>query len=138
MNTLTGNWFDAILDTLGASVRTTVVGTESDVPVIPRLGATLKSAPVSLTSSGTVVPSSPLKQIAVYAYQLVCRGGVSVAWRSGAITLLEGPRNAGSPGVLQEAVTPPSFLFETAVGQSLDLLVVSSGSANGRVSYYER
>jgi hypothetical protein len=99
-------------------------------------GKTLKSAAFNLTATGTVVPAVPGKKIKVFSYVKSFTNNVNSNFRSGASTALEGSIKGLNGSALSESVTPPGFLFATAVGQSLDLVVSTSG-VNGRVSYWD-
>lgn len=99
-------------------------------------GKTLKSAVVSLTATGTVIALVAGKRIKVYAIKLVCSAALVVNWRSGASTALEGAQSIAINGGYVENVNPPSFLFGTVAGESLDLVITGVGTAAGRVSYW--
>lgn len=99
-------------------------------------GKTLKTASFALTATGTVVNAVANKRIKVYAVKLVTSAAISVNWRSGAATGLEGAQTLPANGGYTESVNPPAFLFATVAGESLDL-VLSAGNAAGRVSYWD-
>lgn len=100
-------------------------------------GKTLKSASFSLSSTGSVVTAVTSKRIKVYAVKLVCSAAISVNFRSGASTSLEGAQAIAANGGYVEAVNPPAFLFGTTAGESLDLVISGTGTAAGRVSYWD-
>ena len=100
-------------------------------------GKTLKSAVVSLSSTGTVVSLVSSKRIKVYAVKLVVSAALVINFRSGGSTALEGTQSLGINGGYTEAVNPPSFLFGTTAGESLDLVITGVGTVAGRVSYWD-
>ena len=102
-------------------------------------GKTLKSAPFSLTATGTVVSAVASKRLKVYAVKLAAASalGITVAFRDGASTPLEGAHTITNGGSLTETVDPPAFLFATSAGNSLDLVMTGIGTAAGRVSYWD-
>jgi len=100
-------------------------------------GKTLKSAAFSLTSTGTAVALVSGKRIKVYAVKLVVTAALLVNWRSGASTALEGAQSLAINGGYTESVDPPTFLFGTAAGESLDLVITGVGTAAGRISYWD-
>ena len=75
-------------------------------------------------------------RIKVFAAKVVVSAAITVKWRSGAATDLEGAMSFAANGGSCEVVPPPAFLFGTAAGESLDL-VLSGGNAAGRVSYWD-
>lgn len=100
-------------------------------------GKTLKSASFSLSATGSVVTAVTSKRIKVFAVKLVCSAAISVNFRSGASTSLEGAQAIAANGGYVEAVNPPAFLFGTTAGESLDLVISGTGTAAGRVSYWD-
>ena len=100
-------------------------------------GKTLKTAAVSLTATGTALAAVPTKRLKVYAVKLVVSAALSVHWRDGAATALEGAQALAANGGYTEAVDPPAFLFATTAGQSLDLVISGTGTAAGRLSYWD-
>ena len=120
----------------GAVVLTTgsaAIGTITD----GGSGKTLKSAVISLTATGTVVAAVGGKRIKVYAVKLICSAALSINWRDGASTALEGVQSIAINGGYAENVNPPSFLFGTTAGNSLDLVITGVGTVAGRVSYWD-
>jgi hypothetical protein len=100
-------------------------------------GKTLKSASFSLSASGTIVTAVPTKRIKVYAYKIICSAAISVAFRDGASTALEGNQPIVANGGVVEAINPPAFLFGSSAGNSLDFIISGTGTASGRVSYWD-
>ena len=100
-------------------------------------GKTFKSAVVSLSSTGTVVSLVSSKRIKVYAIKLVVSAALIINFRSGGSTALEGTQSLGINGGYTESVNPPSFLFGTTAGESLDLVITGVGTVAGRVSYWD-
>ena len=103
----------------------------------PLIDKSLKSAAFSLSATGTVVTGVSGKRIKVYAVKLVAAANLNVNFRDGASTNLEGSMALAANGGFVEFVNPPNFLFATAVGNSLDLVVSGTGAAAGRVSYWD-
>lgn len=99
-------------------------------------GKTLLSAAFALAATGAVVGTVTGSGIRVYAVKLTVSAPISVLWRDGPSTALEGAQPYGTYGGYCEAVTPPEFLFECAGTQSLDLVISGTGTASGRVSYF--
>ena len=100
-------------------------------------GKTLKSAVISLAVTGTVVSAVASKRIKVFAIKLICSAALSVNWRDGATTALEGVQSIAINGGYTESVNPPNFLFGTTAGNSLDLVITGVGTAAGRLSYWD-
>ncbi len=103
----------------------------------PLQDKSLKSASFSLSATGTVVPAVSGKKIKVYAVKLVASAAISVNFRDGASTNLEGSMALAANGGFVEFVNPPNFLLASAAGNSLDLVVSGAGTAAGRVSYWD-
>ncbi|MBM3813448.1 MAG: hypothetical protein FJW20_17640 [Acidimicrobiia bacterium] len=103
----------------------------------PLQDKTLKSASFSLSSTGTVVGAVSGKRIKVYAVKLVASAAISVNFRDGASSSLEGAMALAANGGFVEFVNPPNFLFASSVGNSLDLVVSGGGTAAGRISYWD-
>ena len=100
-------------------------------------GKTLKSASFSLTATGTVVGAVGGKRLKVYAVKLVVSAAISVNFRDGGATALEGAQSLAANGGFVESLNPPAFLFGTTAGNSLDLVISGTGTAAGRVSYWD-
>jgi hypothetical protein len=100
-------------------------------------GKTIKSAAFSLSATGTVVAAVASKRIKVFAVKLVVSAGMSVNFRDGASTNLEGAMPLMAKGGFTEIVEPPTFLFGTSAGNRLDLVISGTGTASGRVSYWD-
>lgn len=100
-------------------------------------GKTLKSTSVSLSATGTAISAVTGKKLKVYAVKLVVSAAISVNWRDGASTGLEGAQALAANGGYVESVNPPAFLFATSAGNSLDLDISGTGTAAGRVSYWD-
>ena len=98
---------------------------------------TLKSASFSLSATGTVITAVATKRLKVYAIKLVVSAAISVNFRDGASTGLEGAQAIAANGGYIESVNPPAFLFGTTAGNSLDLVISGTGTAAGRVSYWD-
>lgn len=100
-------------------------------------GKTLKSAPISLVSSGEVVAAVTGKQICVYAIKLIASAAGTVKFSSNGSTDLEGAQSLAANGGYTETVQPPNYLLATAIGESLNLIITGSTNIGGRVSYFE-
>ena len=100
-------------------------------------GKTLKSASFSLTATGTVVSAVGGKRLKVYAIKLVVSAAISVNFRDGGATALEGAQSLAANGGFVESLNPPAFLFGTTAVNSLDLVISGTGTAAGRVSYWD-
>ncbi len=100
-------------------------------------GKTLKTVVVSLATTGTVINSVTSKRLKVYAAKIVVSAAISVNFRDGASTLLEGAQPLAANGGFSESVNPPAFLFASAAGQSIDLVISGTGTAYGRLSYFD-
>ena len=100
-------------------------------------GKTLKSAVISLTATGTVVAAVAGKRLKVFGIKLVVSATMTALWRDGASTNMEGAQSLGINGGYIEGVNPPTFLFGTTAGNSLDLVLTGVGTAAGRVSYWD-
>lgn len=96
----------------------------------------LLTASFSTNATTSVVAAVANKRIKVYAVSLVCNAATNVNWRDGASTALEGAQAVAANGGYEQVIDPPSFLFATTAGNSLDLVVSGGGTAAGRVSYW--
>jgi hypothetical protein len=99
--------------------------------------AAYKSAPIDLSVTGTIVAAVPGKRIKVYAVKLVVTAGISVSFRDGGSTAIEGAQPYAANGGYVENVNPPAFLFGSTADNSLDMAIVGTGIAKGRVSYWD-
>ncbi len=100
-------------------------------------GKTLKTIPVDINATGHVVPAVTGKKIKVYAVKLIVSAAISINFRDGAATDLEGSMSLTANAGYVESVTPPFFLFCTAAGNDLDLVIVGAGTVTGRISYWD-
>lgn len=100
-------------------------------------GKTLRTAKFSLTATGQVIAAVTGKRLKVYAVKLVVSAAISVKWRNGATTDLEDLQPYAANGGYTESVNPPAFLFATSAGNRLDLVISGTGTAAGRVSYWD-
>ena len=100
-------------------------------------GKTIKSIVVNISATGTVIAAVATKKIKVFAVKLILSADLSLNFRDGAATLLEGPMPMLANSGYVESVTPPMFLFCTTAGASLDLVIVGAGSVLGRISYWD-
>lgn len=100
-------------------------------------GKSIKSAAFSLASTGTVVDAISGKRIKVFAVKLVVSADLTVNFRDGASTDLEGPQPYSAKGGYIENLQVPCFLFGTSAGNSLDLVISGTGTASGRVTYWD-
>ena len=98
---------------------------------------TLKTAVVSISATGTVIAAVTAKRLKIYAVKLVCSADLSIKFRDGASTDLEGSQDFLANGGVAEAVTPPEFLFATTAGNRLDLVISGTGTVSGRISYWD-
>ena len=109
------------------------------MPIIDGAGIRkgLKHQLISLSATGTVVAAVPGRRIKVFAVKAVADAALSVRFRSGATTALEGNQALAANGGYIEQVSPPSYLFATAVGEGLDLVITGVGNVGGRISYWD-
>ena len=97
----------------------------------------IKSVAVSVTASGVVIPAVTGKTLKVFAVKLVCSAAVAINFNDGGASPLEGSQSFSANGGVVEFVTPPAFLFQTTVGNSLNIDIVGAGTVSGRISYWE-
>lgn len=97
----------------------------------------LQTAVLDESATGEVIAAVSGKKIRVYAVALVCDAALAVNFRSGASTALEGAQAYAQNGGRTESVNPPYFLFETATGENLSIVISGSGNVRGRISYWE-
>lgn len=97
----------------------------------------LKAQSFSLSATGNIVPAVSGRRIKVYSVKLVVDAALSVNFRSGASTALEGALPLAANGGFVEATTPPNYLFATTAGEALDLVITGTGTASGRVSFWD-
>lgn len=98
---------------------------------------TCKTALFEIAGTATVVAAVPGKRIKVAAVKLITDGDVGVYWRSSVTTPLEGQQVLAPNGGYTESLPPPNFLFATAQGESLDLVISGYGTVAGRVTYWD-
>jgi hypothetical protein len=99
--------------------------------------STYKSVAFSLSSTGTVVSSVASKRIKVFSVKMIASAALSVNFRDGASTNLEGAQPLAANAGYIESVFPTAYLFATSAGNSLDLVITGGGTASGRVSYWD-
>ncbi len=100
-------------------------------------GKTLKRAVINATGTGKLINAVTSKKIKVYSYKLLTSAALTVNFRSGASTALEGPCSFAANGGITENVEPPNSLFETAAGESLDVVISGSGTLAGVIRYWD-
>ena len=100
-------------------------------------GKILKSRGFSLETTGIIIPAVAGKVLKIYAVKLLGNSSLNVGFRSGTELELEGLCSLKSAGGYIESVNPPSWLFATLQGQSLELIVIGNGKVSGRVSYWD-
>lgn len=105
--------------------------------IVHSVRPTLKTASFSLSATGTVIAAVAGRRIKVHAVKLVVNAAISVQFRSGASDVLEGAQALAENGGFVEATTPPSFVLATNAGEALDLVITGTGTASGRVSYWD-
>ena len=100
---------------------------------------TLKTSAFTLGSTGTVVSAVAGKRIKVYAVKLFssASGTVTVNFRDGNTTNIEGGQTLAASSGYTETINPPYSLFSTSSGTSLDLVTVGTGTVGGRISYWD-
>lgn len=125
----------AALNTKVTAVNTGAVIISSGNLTDAGSGKTLKTAAFSLSATGTVIPAVSTKRLKVYAVKLLVSAAITVSFRDGASTSLEGAQVLS--GGYIEVINPPSFLFASTAGNSIDLVIVGVGTAAGRVSYWD-
>lgn len=103
----------------------------------PATGKTIKTVAFSLSATGTVVAAVVGRRIKVTSVKLIAAAAISVNWRDGAATNLEGAQNIAANGGYTESVDAPDFLFATTAGNSLDLVISGGATAAGRVTYWD-
>lgn len=96
-----------------------------------------KTAAFSLAATGTVIAAVPGKVLKVYAIKCIVSAALSINFRDGASTDLEGAMPLAANGGYVESVTPPHYILITTQGNSLDLVITGAGTASGRVSYFD-
>lgn len=96
-----------------------------------------KTMPFSLNSTGTVISAVANKVLKIYAIKLIVSAAISVNFRDGASTDLEGAMPLAANGGYVENVTPPHYILITSAGNGLDLVITGAGTASGRISYWD-
>ena len=125
---------DTVLDTL----KEVIVGTSPfRIAASTSLTLTCKSKSFSVTATGTIISAVSSKRLKIFSVKLVTSAALSVNFRDGASTALEGAMPLIANGGFTEVVNPPFFLFGTTAGNSLDLVVTGTGTVAGRVSYWD-
>lgn len=97
---------------------------------------TMRTVAFDISSTGVVVPAVAGRRIKVYAIKLTVDAPLSVAFRDGASTLLEGMQDYIANSGYIDNIQPPAFLMATSAGESLQLVVSGTGNVSGRVSYW--
>jgi hypothetical protein len=98
---------------------------------------TLKTIPVDLAATDTVVVGVATKIIKVYAVKLIVSADMSINFRDGGATDIEGAMPLLANAGYVESVTPPLYLFRTTAGNDLDLVIGGVGKVTGRISYWD-
>ena len=99
--------------------------------------ASYKSASINLSATGTVIAAVPGKRIKVFAVKLIVSAALSISFRDGASTDIEGAQPYAANAGYVENMNPPAFLFGTTAGNGLDLVITGTGTVTGRVSYWD-
>lgn len=96
----------------------------------------LRSVPIVQGAAGTtaVVAAVANKKIVVVNYTISMSAAGTAKFRSGAATDITGAMNLGANGGASPNVTPDSELFETNVGEALNI-ITTGGAANGHLVY---
>lgn len=98
----------------------------------------MKSAAFSTTVTGTIISAVAGKSIKVYALAYISGAIISVNFRDGASTNLEGAfAHTANSGRAEAVSGPPNYLFKTTAGNSLDVVMTGVGTVAGRISYWE-
>lgn len=99
--------------------------------------APLKSVAFSLNTTGAVITAVAGKALKIFAVKCIVSAAISINFRNGASTNIEEAMPLAANGGYVESVTPPNFLFQTSQGNGLDLVISGTGTASGRVSYWD-
>lgn len=103
----------------------------------PQLGQTLAVATIDKTATGTVISAVASQSIYVYALRVVSQStGMGINWRSGASTALDASETYGVAEGYAMNVNPPAYLYKTAAGESLDIVISGTGTVRGIVFYW--
>ena len=114
-----------------------VVDSSGNIVEFGNFGKTLKTVSFSLSATGTAVSAVSGKKLKVYAVKLVVSAAISVNFRDGTSSNIEGAQAIAANSGYIETINPPAFLFATTAGSSLDLVISGSGTAAGRISYWD-
>jgi hypothetical protein len=96
----------------------------------------VKFAQISAAASADVVAAVPGKKIRVLQYKVVVDAAMTVKFQSGASTDLTGAMPFAANGGSSDPYSPVG-LFETAVGEKLNVVLVGAGNIAGHLSYQE-
>jgi hypothetical protein len=99
----------------------------------------IKSAPIDVSAAGDneVVAAVENRRIRVLGYTLIAGGAVNAKWAA-ASGDFSGPLPlAANTGASPSPATPPAFIFETEVGEALDLNLSAAIPVGGHVTYQE-
>lgn len=158
-------WFQKVIDLLSKDKKETVYSAKNPLPVAfidrqgrqydlihlgtPRAMAggatpseitgadkTLRTVSFDLSATGVVVPAVTGRRIKVYAIKLTTDAPLSVGFRDGASTLLEGMQDYLANSGYIDNIQPPAFLMATSAGEALQLAITGTGNVSGRVSYW--
>jgi hypothetical protein len=109
-----------------------------------RFNSTVQRASITATASGdtAVVAAVTSKRICVIRLMLTSDADVSVRFRSGT-TPVTGPipvgaRSGWRDGMARSADDPDDSLFETAVGEALNVNLSGAANVGGYLAYYTR
>lgn len=109
-------------------------------PTIALAGKTLKTAPVSASSSGdnTIVAAVTSRRIKVIAFLMQAVGTtVTAKWKDGASVDLTGGLLFNAREGVTASVDAPSWLFATTAGNALVLNLDAAQAVTGFVTYFE-
>jgi len=98
---------------------------------------TIKTVAFEISATATVIPAVAGKALKVFAVKLIASAAISVKFRDGSSTDLEGAQSLAANGGFVEAVNPPIFIFKTSTNNGLDLVISGVGTASGRITYWE-
>ena len=100
-------------------------------------GKTLKTAVIDRATTGTIISAVGGRRIKVYSLRFLVTADLTVALRSGSSTLLEGAQDFAARTGVAESVDPPAILYQTALGESLDVVITGTGSVRGVLRYWD-
>ena len=126
----------------GADVNVTnfpAVISGSSVPVVISGTRTIKNKVVNISATGPVIDAVNGKRIKVFSILIIVSAPITINFRDGASTALEGAQPYTANAGYTRDISPINgdFIIATSAGNSLDIVISGVGTVTGGISYWD-